>query len=74
MFTDTGNVAELLDRAARRWPEVEDRKELLLRLAELGDEALARDDRLAAIDETAGALSGVYPPGALERLRDDWPE
>lgn len=74
MVTDTGNVSVLLDRAARRWPEVEDRKELLLRLAELGDETLAREDRLAAIDETAGVLSGVYPPHALERLRDDWPE
>jgi len=34
--TDTGKTAELLDLAERAWPEVHDRKELLLRLAEAG--------------------------------------
>jgi uncharacterized protein YecT (DUF1311 family) len=34
--TDTGKTAELLDLAQRAWPEVRDRKELLLRLAEAG--------------------------------------
>ncbi len=34
--TDTGKTAELLDLAQRVWPEVHDRKELLLRLAEAG--------------------------------------
>jgi hypothetical protein len=34
--TDTGKTAELLDLAQRAWPEVSDRKELLLRLAEAG--------------------------------------
>lgn len=28
--------------------------------------------RRAAIAATAGALAGVYPPGDLERLRDEW--
>jgi hypothetical protein len=73
--TDTGEVSELLDDAQRRWPEVADRKTLLLRLAMAGREALERAgaDRRAAVQETAGALSGVYEPGELERLRDDWP-
>ncbi len=35
-MTDTGKTAELLDLAQRAWPEVHDRKELLLRLAEAG--------------------------------------
>ena len=39
--TDTGHLAELLDAAARRWPDVVDRKQLLLRLAEEGHHALA---------------------------------
>jgi len=31
-------------------------------------------DRLAAIEETAGALTGAYGDGYLEGLRADWPE
>lgn len=74
--TDSGEVSELLDDAQRRWPEVDDRKELLLRLAAAGREAIGRERlaRRAAVAETAGALSGVYKPGELERLREDWPE
>lgn len=74
--TDTGELSDLLDRAQRRWPDVRDRKELLLKLAAAGDKALGREmtDRLGAIKETAGALSGVYEPGELERLREDWPD
>lgn len=73
--TDTGEVSELLDEAQRRWPEVNDRKALLLRLAAAGRETIDREaaERRAAVKETAGALSGVYEPGELERLREDWP-
>ncbi len=39
-FTDTGDLNELLNAAARRWPEITDRKELLLRLAREGHDAL----------------------------------
>lgn len=39
-FTDAGDLNELLDAAARRWPEITDRKELLLRLAREGHDAL----------------------------------
>ncbi len=28
--------------------------------------------RLRAIDETAGSLTGMYEPGYLDRLRDEW--
>ena len=31
-----------------------------------------RADRLRAIEETAGSLTGVYEPGYLDRLRDEW--
>ena len=43
--TDTGHTAELLDLAQRAWPEVTDRRALLLRLTEVGGEAL--EERLA---------------------------
>jgi hypothetical protein len=74
--TDTGELSDQLDLAQRRWPEIRDRKLLLLRLVEAGREAIAREaaDRGRALEETAGALSGVYEPGELERLRGDWPE
>jgi hypothetical protein len=74
--TDTGELSDQLDQAQRRWPEVADRKELLLKLAAVGREAIEHEanDRARAVEETAGALSGVYAPGELERLREDWPE
>jgi hypothetical protein len=75
-FTDTGVLREQLDDAQRRWPDVRSRKELLLRLAEAGQKAIAREaeGRRKAIAETAGAFTGIYPPDALEQLRADWPE
>lgn len=39
--TDTGHTSELLDLAQRAWPDVTDRRQLLLRLTEVGGEALA---------------------------------
>jgi hypothetical protein len=74
-ITDTGKVSEQLDEAQRHWPEVRDRKELLLRLAAVGRAAIEReaDARADAIKQTAGALTGVYRPDELERLREDWP-
>lgn len=75
-LTDTGALREQLDEAQRRWPEVRDRKELLLRLAAAGREAIEGEarERKVAIEETAGSLTDVYRPDELERLRDDWPE
>jgi len=75
-LTDTGALRSQLDRAQRRWPDVRDRKELLLRLAAAGQKAIEREaeERKRAIAETAGALTGIYPPDALERLREDWPD
>jgi hypothetical protein len=75
-LTDTGVLREQLDAAQRRWPDVRNRKELLLRLAEAGRKAIAHEgeERKKAIAQTAGALTGVYPPDALEQLRADWPE
>jgi hypothetical protein len=75
-LTDTGTLREQLDEAQRRWPEVRDRKELLLRLTTAGQKAIEREaqERKSAIEETAGLLTGVYRPDELKRLREDWPE
>jgi hypothetical protein len=54
VVTDTGATAEMLDRAQRVWPHVSDRKELLLRLAAVGRDAIeaqhaeAREQQLLA--------------------------
>jgi hypothetical protein len=79
-ITETEDVARALDRAARRWPRDASRRgRLLMRLVQEGNRALEHADeeqrnrRAAAVQRTAGALTGVYAPGYLERLRDDWP-
>lgn len=41
--TDTGDVQDMLDLAQRRWPDVRDRKQLLLRLAAVGRDVVAPD-------------------------------
>jgi hypothetical protein len=38
--TDSGTTADLLDLAHRAWPEIADRRQLLLRLAETGAQAV----------------------------------
>ena len=49
-FTDTGDLEALLDAAGRRWPEITDRKALLLRLADEGGSALGLDDEQLAVE------------------------
>jgi len=77
--TETEEIAQALDDAARRWPG-EPRGRLLARLIAEGRKAIARqvDDDVerhrAAIRESGGTLRGVYPPGYLEELRRDWPD
>ena len=79
MITETDELAEALDAAAARWPEISSRRELLLRLVAQGRDAIERERaeevkrRRAAIRRTSGALTGAYEPRYLDRLRDDWP-
>jgi hypothetical protein len=78
MVTDAGELSDQLDQAQRRWAEIDDRKEPLLKLAATGRNAIEEEeeeaDRIRAVKETAGVLSDVYAPDDLERLREDWPE
>jgi hypothetical protein len=78
-ITETDEVAAALDAAAARWPEIDSRRELLLRLVAQGRSVIEHDRieevdrRRHAIAKTSGALTGDFEPGYLERLRDDWP-
>lgn len=76
--TETPEVAEALDRAAKRWPG-ESRSKLLLRLIEVGGGILEQDERADDVAHRAAVLasSGRYPeafgPDYLGELRADWP-
>jgi len=80
LITETDEVAKALDDAAKRWPEDRNsRSKLLLHLVEEGHQALVeeadqrRQERLAAIRRTSGALTGTYAADYLTQLREDWP-
>ena len=80
MITETAELAQALDAAARRWPSDRgDRAKLLRRLLEVGYRAVlveqeqAAAARREAVERTAGALSGTFGDGYLDRLRDEWP-
>jgi hypothetical protein len=45
-FTDTGDLERMLDVAQRAWPEIDDRKRLLYRLAQTGEQALSDEIQL----------------------------
>ena len=47
-LTDTGELEAMLDAAQRQWPEITDRKALLLRLVEEGANALGDDEAAVA--------------------------
>ena len=63
-ITDTGEMARMLDDAQRRWPEVNDRRELLIRLAATGHDAIAAE---AAAED--GAARRERQLVALNRAR-----
>jgi hypothetical protein len=62
-FTDTGAVGALIDAAQERWPEIRDRKALLLRLAQEGGKALELEDAEVVAEErrkrTAASLQRI---------------
>jgi hypothetical protein len=76
--TETDDLAEALDEAARRWPELS-RAQLLGRLALEGHRVAqqAREERRRrrqeAVRTYSGCLTGVYGPDYLKQLREDWP-
>jgi hypothetical protein len=75
MITETSEVAEALDGAARKWPEFkEDRAMLLRKLIVAGWTTLQGDERHHVIRESAGAATDLYPRNARAELLAEWPE
>jgi hypothetical protein len=76
--TETDDLAEALNAAAARWPDLS-RAQLLVRLALEGHRAALqahderRRQRLAAVHRHSGMLTGTYGPDYLPRLREEWP-
>ena len=77
-ITETPDVAQAIDRAARRWPG-EPRAKLLLRLVDTGSAVLELERQQEveahrrAVEASSGAYADAFPEGFLGELRDDWP-
>ena len=71
MITDTGATAAMLDLAQQRWPDIADRKELLLRLAAAGRDAIAPDveTRRAREPPAAATRGDLARPGSWTSRR-----
>jgi hypothetical protein len=81
MITETDEIEVVLDAAARLWPALRDDRAALLRrvIARGSDSVLAeraqqRAERRAAIRETAGMFTGMWPADAVQQMRNEWPE
>lgn len=79
-MTETDEIANALDDAARRWPQDRaSRAKLLVNLVREGHRVLSEQDeqrtaiRRAAIQRTSGSLSNAYGADYLTELREDWP-
>ncbi len=74
-ITDTGSISALLDDAHRQWPEVADRKELLLRLAQAGHDSLHLDRAEAEEsnrrERQCAALTNLQRTVDWDAIRDD---
>lgn len=80
VITESEQVAQALDDAAKRWPvDRDNRSKLLLRLLVEGHQAVLTQRahevavRRDAVARTKGALTGVFGEGYLAALREDWP-
>jgi hypothetical protein len=80
MITESDRIADALSVAETIWPELaHDRSALLRKILETGiDELQARVSqrraaRLAAVAESAGLFTDVWPANWREELRDEWP-
>ena len=81
MITESDQIAEAIELAAKLQPELkDDRADLLRYIIQRGIETLdnekneAAEARKKAIQEVAGSLSGLWPENWRELMRAEWPE
>ena len=81
MITETEELSRALDAAATIWPSEKDKRAELLRhiieegviaITSVADKKVRK--RLAAINDVAGSMTGVWPENWRVQLRDEWPE
>lgn len=72
-LTETDELLHTLDLAGRRWPEDRGRRTRLL-VRGLGDWTREHDEDRArhreAIEQTSGSMTGLFPEGYLDALRE----
>lgn len=80
MITETARLSSAIDHAAVLWPELADKRPLLLRkVLDLGVEqveqsaAALANARQSQISRVAGSLEGVWPKDWRDELAADWP-
>lgn len=81
MITETDDLARAIDAAGARWPEAHGERAELLRkiiaegIRSIDDEREARKrQRLAAIKELAGSMTGTWPADWHKQMVEEWPE
>ena len=81
MVTETEELTEALKVAAEAWPEETSRSALVARLASAGAQQLAThsvearaERRRAVLSRPQDRYAGMFPPGWLAELREDWPQ
>ncbi len=74
LLTETDELAAAIDAAAELYPG-ESRAGVLRHLALVGAEALAEGRRQHhdVVHAHAAGFPGLYGPGYLDELRDEWP-
>lgn len=80
MITETDRLSAAIDQAAVLWPELAEKRTLLLRkVLDIGVEqveqsaAALTNARQSQISRVAGSLDNVWPESWREELAADWP-